>query len=133
MSTAKVALKAAKAALDAHQYDEAVKQAEKVLELDPKNYHALVLILGYLFMELKGYRHVFLGLALDKQDKVDKSEKVYGRATDIKPKDPLVWQGLITLYEKQAGKKLNEYRTAAIQLAEIFMGLYVARIRYLET
>lgn len=44
MSTAKVALKAAKAALDANQYDEAVKQAEKALEADPQNYHALVLL-----------------------------------------------------------------------------------------
>lgn len=44
MSNAKLALKAAKAALDTHQYDEAIKQAEKVLEIDPKNYHALVLM-----------------------------------------------------------------------------------------
>ena len=47
MSTAKVALKAAKAALDSNQYDEAVKQAGKVLEVDSKNYHALVLVHCY--------------------------------------------------------------------------------------
>lgn len=78
-------------------------------------------------MKLRCGRHVFLGLALDKQDRIDESEKVYVRAADIKSKDALAWQGLIALYEKQAGKKLDEYRKAAIQLAEIFMAVYVAR------
>ena len=45
MSSTKSALKSAKAALDAHKYDEAIGQAQKVLELDPENYHAYVLIL----------------------------------------------------------------------------------------
>lgn len=42
MSTLKAALKAAKGALDAHQYGKAVENATKVLEEDPKNYHAYV-------------------------------------------------------------------------------------------
>ena len=42
MSNAKVALKAAKAAIDAHKYLEATDQAKKVLDLDPGNYHAYV-------------------------------------------------------------------------------------------
>jgi superkiller protein 3 len=46
---------------------------------------------------------VFLGLALDKQDKNDEAEKAYNVAATIKANDPLAWQGLITLYEKQAG------------------------------
>ena len=42
MSTSKVALKAAKAALDAHRYEEAAKEARNALEVDPQNYHASV-------------------------------------------------------------------------------------------
>ena len=42
MSTSKGALKATKAALDAHNYEEAIKEARKAVEIDPKNYHALV-------------------------------------------------------------------------------------------
>ena len=44
MSTSKGALKATKAALGAHKYEEAVKEARKVIEIDPKNYHALVVM-----------------------------------------------------------------------------------------
>jgi len=40
MSGPKAALKAAKAALDAHHYQEAVTQAQKVLAADARNYHA---------------------------------------------------------------------------------------------
>ena len=42
MSSSKAVLKAAKAALDAHKYEEAVKEVQKVLVDDPKNYHAFV-------------------------------------------------------------------------------------------
>lgn len=42
MSTIKAALKAAKAAIDAHKYDEAVEHVHKVLSTDPGNYHAYV-------------------------------------------------------------------------------------------
>ena len=44
MSNTKVALKAAKAALDGHQYDIAAKEAQKVLDVDQNNYHALVMM-----------------------------------------------------------------------------------------
>lgn len=42
MSALKAALKAAKGALDAHQYEKAVEDATRVLKEDPKNYHAYV-------------------------------------------------------------------------------------------
>ena len=42
MSTTKVYLKAAKAALDRQDYAEAVEYANKVLTSDSKNYHAYV-------------------------------------------------------------------------------------------
>lgn len=66
-------------------------------------------------------RNVFLGLALDKQNFNDDSEKAYQTATNAKPTEALAWQGLITLYEKQKQIKLNEYHQAAIHLAETYM------------
>lgn len=71
--------------------------------------------------------NVFLGLGLDKQDQNDESAKAYKAATQIKQNDPLAWQGLITLYEKQAGKYIEDYQDAAVHLAEIFMEAYVAQ------
>ena len=43
MSSTKAALKAAKAALDGHKYEEAAREAQKVLDVDPNNYHASVM------------------------------------------------------------------------------------------
>lgn len=40
MSSARAALKAAKAALDAHKYNDAVQHAHMVLKADSNNYHA---------------------------------------------------------------------------------------------
>jgi predicted negative regulator of RcsB-dependent stress response len=42
-SSNKAALKAAKAALDAKNYDEAATEARKVLEGEPNHYHACAL------------------------------------------------------------------------------------------
>ena len=76
-------------------------------------------------MTLSSYSNVFLGLALDKKNQYDGSEKAYNAAATIKGNDALAWQGFITLYEKQAAKKLNEYHNATIHLAELFMEEYV--------
>lgn len=65
-------------------------------------------------------RNVFLGLALDKLDHNDESEKAYHAAAKIKDADALAWQGLINLYDKQEDKKLDEYEQAAIRLAKIY-------------
>ncbi|KAL8809586.1 MAG: hypothetical protein Q9223_004524 [Gallowayella weberi] len=107
MSTVKSALKAAKGALDAHQYDDAIKNANKVLGEDPKNYHA----------------NVFLGLAFEKQSRNEDSEKAYKAAVAFKANDPLAWQGLISLYEQQGGRKLDEYHDAAFRLASLFVAV----------
>jgi hypothetical protein len=40
MATVKAGLKAAKAAIDAQKFEEAAKQAQNVLTLDPQNYFA---------------------------------------------------------------------------------------------
>jgi superkiller protein 3 len=68
---------------------------------------------------------VFLGLALEKQEKYEDAEKAYNFAAKIKPDDPLAWRGLVTLYEKQAGRKVDQYHVAALRLAEIYMEAYV--------
>ena len=105
MSTTKTALKAAKAALDAHKYEEAIEQAKSVIAADSSNYNA----------------NVFLGLAYDKQGQNDASEVAYRTAIQAKERDSLAWQGLVTLYEKQASEKLDLYHDAAVTLAEIYM------------
>lgn len=105
MSGVKAGLKAAKAALDAHNYSVAVEEAERVLQSDPKTYHA----------------QVFLGLALEKQAEYDRSEIAYVTATKIKERDLLAWQGMVSLYEKQAGRKLDQYHDAALRVAELYM------------
>ncbi|KAI4263989.1 MAG: hypothetical protein L6R42_000897 [Xanthoria sp. 1 TBL-2021] len=107
MSTVKSALRAAKGALDAHQYESAIENANKALKEDPKNYHA----------------NVFLGLAFEKQNRNEDSEKSYRAAALLKGSDPLAWQGLISLYEQQGGRKLDEYHDATSHLASVFMAV----------
>ena len=132
MSAVKSALKAAKGALDAHQYESAIENANKALKEDPKNYHAYVRIarLRYVYQSLTLrwlVSNVFLGLAFEKQNRPDDSEKSYRVATLLKGNDPLAWQGLISLYEQQGARKLDEYHDAASQLAAIFVAMYVER------
>lgn len=75
--------------------------------------------------------NVFLGRALEKLNQNQGSEEAYKAAIGRKDNDPLAWQGLVGLYEKQAGKKLDDYHGAAIRLAELHMNEYVGqRISY---
>ncbi|KAK5168591.1 hypothetical protein LTR04_006266 [Oleoguttula sp. CCFEE 6159] len=104
MSGNKAALKAAKAAIDAEKWDEAIVQAQIVLASDSQNYFA----------------KLFLGRAFDKQGKVDDAAKAYQSATKIKPNDTQAWQGLCGLFEAQGSKMVDEYRDAALHLATIY-------------
>ena len=131
MSGTKAALKAAKAALDANKYENAIDQAKTVLKTDPNNYHAysprfIALILLAVRLTVTS-SNVFLGRALEKLDQNENSEDAYNTAIGIKDKDALAWQGLVGLYEKQAGKKLDIYHDAAVRLAEIHMDEYVGQ------
>ena len=103
MSANKGALKAAKAAIDAQNFVEAEKRARSVLETDTKHYTAFV----------------FLGLALEKQGKVEEAEKIYTYARDLKPKELLALQGLLSVYEVQAANKVDDYGILARQIAQI--------------
>ena len=103
MST-KSALKAAKSALDAGDYDTTIKEAQNVLSSDPQNYFA----------------RLFLGRALEKQNKFDDAAKTYDAAAKSKPDDNQAWLGLCSVYEAQGSNKVDEYREAAVKAAEIF-------------
>ncbi|KAJ6157771.1 hypothetical protein N7470_005363 [Penicillium chermesinum] len=102
--SSKAALKAIRTALDAKDYATAIQKSQDLVSQDPTNYHG----------------NVFLGLANDKLNKNDESEKAYLAATRIKPDDRTAWQGLISLYEKQQGQKLDAYREVVLKLGEIF-------------
>ena len=67
------------------------------------------------------FSFLLLGRARDLLNQYDHAERAYNAATRIKPKDPLAWQGLVTLFEKQGQTKLDGYRNAAIRLAEYWM------------
>ncbi|KAF2237485.1 TPR-like protein [Viridothelium virens] len=105
MSGSKAALKAAKAALDAQNYHEAVNQAHAVLASDPKNYFA----------------HLFLGRGLDRQGKTEDAIQAYESATAIKPNDDQAWLGLRMLYEAQGHRKVSEYTDVSIRLGELYV------------
>lgn len=102
--SAKAALKAAKAALDNQQYDKAIEEAQSVLSSDSSNHFA----------------KLFLGRALEKQGKLDEAAQTYRSAADAKPDDSQAWQGLCSVYEAAGPSKLDEYREAAVKVAEFF-------------
>lgn len=104
MSSNKAALKAAKTALDAEDWEKAVTQAQIVLASDSENYFA----------------NLFLGRAFQKQDKLDEAAKTYNAAAKIKPDDAQAWLGLCNLYESQESQKVDEYREAAVRVGEIY-------------
>ena len=130
MSGTKAALRAAKAALDANRYQDAVDHAKTVLKTDPNSYHAYTLtqirpcVIG-IETDSAASSHVFLGRAFEKLSHNEESQEAYKVAISIKDNDALAWQGLVGLYEKQAGKRLDDYHDAAIRLAESHMEEYV--------
>ncbi|KAK5061179.1 hypothetical protein LTR84_007721 [Exophiala bonariae] len=104
MAPAKVALKAIKASLDASQFAKAAEQAEDLIKEDGNNHTALL----------------FLGFAREKLGDFDAAEKAIEKAAHLKPQDAQAYKGLITLYEKQASLKLNQYHDAAFRLASLY-------------
>ena len=102
--SAKAALKAAKSALDAGRYDVAIKDSQTVLASDTRNYFA----------------KLFLGRAFEKQGKLEDAAKSYHSAATSKPDDSQAWLGLCSLYEAQGSNKVDEYREAAVKIADIF-------------
>ncbi|CAN9389061.1 unnamed protein product [Alternaria alternata] len=106
MST-KTALKAAKAAIGAKDWEEAKNQAEAVLEQDAQNYFA----------------YLFLGRANDGLSRFEEAAKAYYDATKIKPDDAQAWLGLRGMYEGLKGAKVDENTDVGLELAQIYMNL----------
>ncbi|KAK2858434.1 hypothetical protein FQN49_004737 [Arthroderma sp. PD_2] len=100
----KSVLKAIRADIDAGDYSQAASKASELCAQEPQNYHA----------------HIFLGLARDKLNDHDVSEKAYGSAIKIKGSDKTAWQGLVNLYESQGPKRLESYGKAIVNLCNIF-------------
>jgi len=125
MSNAKQGLKAAKAALDSQNFDEAASQARTVLEVDPKNYFAYVLS-HYLARLLTNDRsNVFLGRALEKQGQIHPAIDAYKAATQIKPEEDLAWRGLNKAYEALGTSGIEGRTSSALGLAQIYAEKYV--------
>ncbi|KIV83691.1 hypothetical protein PV11_05693 [Exophiala sideris] len=104
MASAKAALKSIKTSLDAGHFDKAADQAEDLLKQDDNNHTALL----------------FLGFAKEKAGDLEAAERAIRRAADLKPQDVQAYKGLITLYEKQASAKVDQYHDVAFKLAEIY-------------
>lgn len=116
MST-KTALKAAKAAIGAKDWEEAKNQATAVIDKDPNNYFA----------------YLFLGRANHGLNMFDDAAKAYQTATKIKPEDPQAWLGLRSMYEGLKGAKVDENTDVGLALAQIYMDLYVRLLPQTET
>lgn len=110
--SAKASLKAAKSAIDAKKWDEAIEHADAVLAKDANNYFA----------------KLFVGRAQDGLGRLDSAAQAYSDATKIKPQDPQAWLGLRGLYQKQGGAKVDERIEVELQLAHIYAELYVAAV-----
>lgn len=102
--SAKAALKAAKSALDAGDFDGAITQTQTVLASDSQNYFA----------------KLFQGRAFEKQGKLEDASKTYYSAARSKPEDTQAWLGLCSLFESQSANKVDEYREAAVKVAELY-------------
>ncbi|CAN0074756.1 unnamed protein product [Lampetra planeri] len=80
----KVALKAAREAINGKDFKEVLKHCKAVLQADKENYTAWV----------------FIGVAAGELDQPEKAEDSFRRAAHIDPVQPLAWQGLASLCEK---------------------------------
>ena len=82
----KAALKTAREGVKTKNYAQVHRVAQEILAADPKNYHGLV----------------FLGISLPEVDSsaIKKAVDAFKEAAEVGPDQPLAWQGLATLYEK---------------------------------
>lgn len=100
MSFIKASLKAAKDAILAENYENALDFLSDVLEEEPDNYNALLL----------------KGKTLSLTDQFADSAHCYKQAIRIKPSQPLPWKGLLDLYNR--AKDWNGYLEALVGLAQ---------------
>ncbi|XP_015779373.1 PREDICTED: tetratricopeptide repeat protein 37-like [Acropora digitifera] len=87
----KALLKNARECIKNKEYKEALKQCKGVLKLDKTNYTALV----------------FIGKCATELDQADQSLMAYRKAIESDETQPLAWQGLAALCEKEDNSKLK--------------------------
>ncbi|KAI8140771.1 hypothetical protein BJV82DRAFT_621045 [Fennellomyces sp. T-0311] len=89
MSNSKANLKAAREAIGAKKFDDAVKACNRILLWESGNYNAWV----------------FLGVAYTGLENDEEAVKSYRRAIELNPDQMLAWQGLVSFYEKRGQKE----------------------------
>jgi superkiller protein 3 len=99
-------LKAARESIGKKEYDKALELAQKVLAFEPGNYNA----------------HVFAGVSLLNLARYAESEKEYRDAVALSETNPLAWQGLVNLFERQGN--LQGLKEATLALANIYEQRY---------
>lgn len=105
MSSAQIKtyLRAARENIKTKHYSKALDLAKKVLTYEPANYTA----------------HVFAGTCLFNLSQFPDSEKSYREAVSLNSTNPLAWQGLLKLYERQGN--LPGLKEASLALADIYL------------
>lgn len=95
-------LKAARESITKKDYAKALELSRKVLAFEPGNYNA----------------HVFAGVSLLNLSQYAESENSYREAISINNTNPLAWQGLVNLFEKQGN--ITGLKEASLALADIY-------------
>nr|XP_032824456.1 tetratricopeptide repeat protein 37 isoform X2 [Petromyzon marinus] len=101
----KVALKAAREAINGKDFKEVLKHCKAVLQADKENYTAWV----------------FIGVAAGELDQPEKAEDSFRRAAHIDPAQPLAWQGLASLCEKTEQPR---FKQALPDVYEKLLGIF---------
>ena len=110
MSSAQIKsnLKAARESLAKKDYEKALEITKKILLFESGNYNALV----------------FAGVSLLNLSRFPESERSYREAISGNKTNPLAWQGLFNLFEKQGN--LSGLKEASLALADIYSEAYVS-------
>ncbi|TFK44590.1 superkiller protein 3 [Crucibulum laeve] len=105
MSFVKNQLKLARDALGKKDYVAAKKAANQVLDYEGDNYTA----------------HVFLALSLLELGEFDESERIYRKAVELNPDQPLAYQGLSKFYERR--EHWDRYAESLMSLIDLYARL----------
>jgi superkiller protein 3 len=95
-------LKAARESIGKKEYEKALELVKKVLSFEPGNYNA----------------QVFAGVSLLNLSRYQESENAHRTAISLNDANPLAWQGLVNLSEKQGN--LTGFKEATLALADIY-------------
>ena len=103
MSFLKTQLKSARDSIASKNYEYAESTCIDILEQNPDNYNALV----------------FLAVAQQNLEQIEKSIKSYKTAIELSPSNPLAYQGLVSLFESQNDKE--QLQSALKSLFDVYI------------